>query len=236
MKYKPTNEPSTTKKHYNWNIDKSLIVHISYVMEPRPKGRIDYINIIKYDDEQIRNSTGDITPYIASKAEAYHNLGNYEEAIKCYDEGIRINPRFEEWWYKKSVIFGSLGNYEEAIKCCEKQIEINPNSVFSWYNKVNALDALGNYEEAIKCYDHAIGETYKLLTEYSDMWHMWYNRACSKIKNGDIESGIKDLEAARAREDWETVPLPNKQMKYKLETDEDLEIVRNDERFKELFK
>ncbi|MDQ4014358.1 MAG: tetratricopeptide repeat protein [Thermoproteota archaeon] len=49
-----------------------------------------------------------------------------------------------------------------------------------------ALLNLGNHEEAIKCFD-------KALEIDPDSAKIWYNRECSKVKKGDIESSLADL-------------------------------------------
>jgi len=44
-----------------------------------------------------------------------YNQGNYDEAIKCYDEAIKLNPQLTEAWSNKGVVLGEQGNYDEAI-------------------------------------------------------------------------------------------------------------------------
>jgi tetratricopeptide (TPR) repeat protein len=61
------------------------------------------------------------------KGVALLNLGNYEEAIKCYDKAIEIEPNNAEAWNNKGIVLGRLSKYEEAIACYDKAIEIEPD-------------------------------------------------------------------------------------------------------------
>ncbi|KYC46039.1 MAG: Tetratricopeptide repeat protein [Candidatus Methanofastidiosum methylothiophilum] len=43
----------------------------------------------------------------------------YEDAIKCYDNAIRINPKFKDAWQGKGMALEKLGRSEDARKCFE---------------------------------------------------------------------------------------------------------------------
>ena len=42
--------------------------------------------------------------------------GRYEEAIKAYDEALKINPQDADAWTNKGNALSNLGRKEEAIK------------------------------------------------------------------------------------------------------------------------
>jgi len=60
-----------------------------------------------------------------NKGLALYNLRKYDEAIKCCDEAIRINPEYADAWYFKGIALDNLGEYDEAIKCHNEAIRIN---------------------------------------------------------------------------------------------------------------
>jgi tetratricopeptide (TPR) repeat protein len=90
-----------------------------------------------------------------NKGGALYFLGKYDEAIKCYDKSIEIDPDNPVVWNNKGLALNSLGKYDEAIKCYDKIIEIDPNDADAWNSKGLALNSLGNYDEAKKCYDRS---------------------------------------------------------------------------------
>ena len=44
--------------------------------------------------------------------------GKHEEATKCFDKALEIDPEDPEIWQSKGFALISLGRYEEAMECC----------------------------------------------------------------------------------------------------------------------
>ena len=91
-----------------------------------------------------------------SKADAFFNLGRYEDAIKCYDEASRTNPSDSAIWKGKADAFFSLGRYEEAIKCYDEVLKLVPTEYTVLTKKGISLRRLGKYEESLRHYDKAL--------------------------------------------------------------------------------
>ena len=70
-------------------------------------------------------------------------LGKYEEAIKCFDKAIEIDPKYVGAWYNKGFFLTRMEKIEEAIKCYDKAIEIDPNFADAKTKKEEILKALG---------------------------------------------------------------------------------------------
>jgi CHAT domain-containing protein len=144
----------------------------------------------------------------------------YEEAIKCLDQAIDINPNNDASQNNKGVILLKSGRYEEAIKFYDRAIEINPNNDDAWNNKGAILLKSGRYEEAVKFYDRAIeinpnndnaltgkGNFLSKLGMYEEAisyydrvlaitrgnyWEAWMNRGNSALRSDGI--GKKPIE------------------------------------------
>ena len=60
-----------------------------------------------------------------TKAIFFVSLGNYTEAIVCFDEAIKIDENNADAWYNKGLALDDADNDDEAIVCYSKAIEIN---------------------------------------------------------------------------------------------------------------
>ena len=75
---------------------------------------------------------------------------NYELAVQCYDEALRIKPDFAEAKRNRNLAL-------EHIKKKSESSELKEIMGFKeWYDKGNDLVAKNLFREAIKCYDQAI--------------------------------------------------------------------------------
>lgn len=54
-------------------------------------------------------------------------LGNYEEAIICYEKALEFDPTQKESHYNKGRALSFLGRFPEAIESYEKAIEFDEN-------------------------------------------------------------------------------------------------------------
>ena len=75
-----------------------------------------------------------------NKGLALYSHGEYDEAVKAYEEAIRLNPKDADAWIGKGSALGKQGKYDEVIKAYEEAIRLDPKLAMAWYNKGNALD------------------------------------------------------------------------------------------------
>jgi tetratricopeptide (TPR) repeat protein len=116
-------------------------------------------------------------------------MGRYEEAIKCHDKAIEIDPEYAYAWNNKGNSLHYMGRYEEAIKCYDKALEIIPKNADVWSNKGNSLHRMDRHEEAIKCHDRAQEEREKIYIEKKKKIRE------SKISDEEKEEKILEIEA-----------------------------------------
>ncbi|MFB2877694.1 tetratricopeptide repeat protein [Floridanema aerugineum] len=113
--------------------------------------------------------------------------GEYEEAIKDFDQAIEINSNWAEAFYNRGLAYGKLAEYHKAIEDYTRALEINSHWADVYNNRGNAYYKLGDYEKAIADYDAAI----KINPELT-----------AAIKNRDITQGVWD-ELKRQKEQEE---------------------------------
>ena len=55
---------------------------------------------------------------------AYLQLGNYDEALRAFNNAVEINPRYQEAWNGKDMALKSLGRTAEASAAFAKANEL----------------------------------------------------------------------------------------------------------------
>jgi tetratricopeptide (TPR) repeat protein len=84
------------------------------------------------------------------------NKSKYDDAIKIYDQVLKIDPTSVEALNGKGLAFNKLGRYEDAITWFDNAIKIDPTSAQVLNNKGISLANLNRFEEAITLFDKAI--------------------------------------------------------------------------------
>jgi tetratricopeptide (TPR) repeat protein/tRNA A-37 threonylcarbamoyl transferase component Bud32 len=91
-----------------------------------------------------------------NKGRSLDSLGNKNEAIRCYDKTLELDPRDARALCNKGGSLNDLGRYDEAIRCFDKALELDPQGASAWNNKGVSLGGLGRHNEAIRFYDKAL--------------------------------------------------------------------------------
>lgn len=66
------------------------------------------------------------------EARSLEATGKFEEALKAYEEAIKIDAEFAKAWFYKAQLHHKLGQVEEAIRCAKEAIRLKPE----WANHV----------------------------------------------------------------------------------------------------
>jgi tetratricopeptide (TPR) repeat protein len=116
----------------------------------------------KYDvlskkyEEIFMFETENLVIHIRDRGVSKQELGQHEEAIKDFDEAIRLDPKDSFAFRNRGYSKQSLGQHEEAIKDYNEAIRLDAKDSFAFINRGYSKNKLGYYEEAIKDYDEAI--------------------------------------------------------------------------------
>lgn len=92
----------------------------------------------------------------------YHDGGDYDKAIECYERALNLAPDIPGIYYELAFSYLYKGNPEEALKHSQKGIDLalawnKESELPGLYDlKGSALDDLGRHEEAVEVYLDAL--------------------------------------------------------------------------------
>jgi hypothetical protein len=128
---------------------------------------------------------------------SYDELKMYKEAIKAYQQSVKIKPDFAEAYVNLGATYYKLGRYANAIDAYKRAVQIKPSS--SVYNKLGAIYIInGKYSIA--------RDTFKKATDIDPndaVAH--YNLGVAYFLNGETNAAfreyiiLKDLDKERAK-------------------------------------
>ena len=100
-----------------------------------------------------RENQRDLASAYFNRGLAYGHKGDFDRAIRDFDQAIKINPNYVEALYCRGLTYSlcdrAIQDYDEAIK-------LNPDYVKAISNRGNAYLAKRQYDRAIQDYDQAI--------------------------------------------------------------------------------
>ena len=84
------------------------------------------------------------------------NLGQYQRAIKDYNQAIRIDPQNAGAYINRGVAYLNLSQPEQAIKDFDEAIVVDPQFANAYLNRALAYTLLGKGKEAEQDVDRAV--------------------------------------------------------------------------------
>lgn len=79
-----------------------------------------------------------------------------EEALKSFDQVLKLNPKDAISLTGKGLALGTLNQQEEALKFFNQALRFNPKDALSLAGKGLALDIINRDEEALKSFERAV--------------------------------------------------------------------------------
>lgn len=116
---------------------------------------------------------------------AFHDKGEYENAIKKYDEALTVDVDNLTALSEKAYSLSSLHQYEEAIALCKIALKKHPKEKglqFIYVTYGNALDHLKKTDQAFAMYD-------KGIKKFPDYYQLPFNK-------GIAYSGLRKYDEA----------------------------------------
>ena len=79
------------------------------------------------------------------------SIGQHEEAIKHYQECLKINPNHATAWKNLGQVYWDIHEHEKEIECYNKALAINPKLPQALFSKGVTLSRIYNqHEEGLK--------------------------------------------------------------------------------------
>ena len=119
----------------------------------------------------------------------YSDLGKVDLAIKTFNDGIKVNPKFPEIYNNLGrVIFRNKGEetFEQVENYYKKSIKLNNNLPEPMNNLANLYAHFNKHDEAITYYKKSISLNPNFIYAY-------YNLSSSYIATGHFDEAIKNL-------------------------------------------
>ena len=82
-------------------------------------------------------------PAYVNRGLVYMQLGQFDKAIKDFDEAIRLEPGAAAHYFKRGVALRQLGDYQKAADSFASAIEFNNKYVPAYRYMADSMTALG---------------------------------------------------------------------------------------------
>jgi len=125
----------------------------------------------------------------AGAAHESYSAGDFESALKHYQEAVGRNPRDAEALSNLGQVLVRLGRVREALPYFNQAIELNPDRWAYTFNRARAEGLLGQWRECITDYRRA-QELFP--NDYATI----YNLALALHQSGDDEAAVKEYQRA----------------------------------------
>ena len=122
---------------------------------------------------------------------AYKVKGDYDLALKDYDQAIQLNPNSASHYNNRGIIYRLKHDYDRAIADYDEAIWLKSDYVAAFYNRALAYTDKGEY-------DHALTDFGVVLQFNPKSALVLYARGLTLLKKGDTGAGNADIIAAKA--------------------------------------
>lgn len=134
-------------------------------------------------------------------AQTYEGQKNLEEAIKTYDEGIKLFPMNHSLYFSKGITYETFEKHQEAIDCYKQALKVNLNHPGSHLRLGNIAAREGQFAQSYMSF-----MAFLLLEPLTDR-SVGVVQLLEKIGNGTFTPEPKGVKINAEGDDFENINL-----------------------------
>jgi tetratricopeptide (TPR) repeat protein len=119
---------------------------------------------------------------------AHRAQGDLNQAIKDYDQAIKLNGKFAQAFNNRGVAYDAKGDFDRAIADFDQAIKLKPTAI-AHFNRGNAYLGKSQYDHAIDDFNQAI----KLKPDFAQAYD---NRCWARAVVGILKQALADCNEA----------------------------------------
>ncbi|MDP6473625.1 MAG: tetratricopeptide repeat protein [Alphaproteobacteria bacterium] len=134
------------------------IFHDIHYAELRKEWNRPYVLIEEYT-ETIQSgglSNEELAIIYNERGSAYTATNQIDEAIRDFDEALRLNPRLVAAWINRGDAYIHKENYDQTIHNYDEALRLDPENADTWYDRGRVYAYKRNYDSAIRDLDEAL--------------------------------------------------------------------------------
>ncbi|MFW9867694.1 MAG: tetratricopeptide repeat protein [Candidatus Thorarchaeota archaeon] len=128
----------------------------------------------------------------------YRSLGNYELAIKTYDNALRYAPNNINILEDQANLLIEMERYKEALVYLDKATELEPGDMNLWEEKVDIYKKIKDVEGEFNCYEDML----KISPEYTEAS---VGKGKVLVDRGKYDEAIKLLDEVEGMMNWDNL-------------------------------
>src|SRR5262245_2482121 len=143
---------------------------------------------VAYFSERIRFNGLDALAY-AHRARAWRERDRLDEALKDYDEALRLYPLQPSWLRGRGAVFEDKKEFERAVRDYTESIRLNPRDARTFLDRGLAYKGLKALDKAAADYTEAIRLDPNWAPAYYNRANLWRDRK-------EFDKAVADYTAA----------------------------------------
>jgi tetratricopeptide (TPR) repeat protein len=154
----------------------------------------DFKNVIEECNKglAIAKEGKDLIRLLIMRGSALDETGNYELALKDFEEALKINPDNSQVLMNKGISLHKLGAFAEALGEYNKAIKLSPKFGAAYVNRGSLHTDLDQYEKAISDYHKGLS----FLEDKKTMAKVFFNLGNVYIQLDNYDEAKKQLDQA----------------------------------------